>query len=243
MYIVMRAHKVADMKRRKMESSLVASLIRDYMAATSSASSQRLASFLGIKRDVNLVSQAIQDHEFDRRTSSLYLEIFPEHEGCTNLQACTGHRLPELPSLVLEEMGFPSDMKALASAVGAWFTRIDEDGSGRVNQAELFNEFHRIGISEDEAFCIWKHHGADKHGSLDVGQFKSMIVHLIENSHATLSTADLLALAPLVRQYDEDKSGSLDLKEFTKLAKELIDVYIFNGRESIETLEVQCPQP
>lgn len=43
----MRAHKIPGMKRKKMENGLVSAMIHDYMAATTSASSQRLASFLG----------------------------------------------------------------------------------------------------------------------------------------------------------------------------------------------------
>jgi hypothetical protein len=45
--LVMRAHNIPGMKRKKMENGLVSAMIHDYMAATTSASSQRLASFLG----------------------------------------------------------------------------------------------------------------------------------------------------------------------------------------------------
>ena len=58
----------------------------------------------------------------------------------------------------------------------------------------------------------------------------------------TVSSANFELAEAVFDMLDKDKSGSLDLTEFTKLAKELIDVFIFNGREAIETLEVQCPQ-
>jgi hypothetical protein len=46
-FLVMRAHNIPGMKRKKMENGLVSAMIHDYMAATTSAASQRLASFLG----------------------------------------------------------------------------------------------------------------------------------------------------------------------------------------------------
>jgi hypothetical protein len=46
-FLVMRAHNIPGMKRQKMENGLVSAMIHDYMAATTSTSSQRLASFLG----------------------------------------------------------------------------------------------------------------------------------------------------------------------------------------------------
>jgi hypothetical protein len=46
-YLVMHAHDIPGMKRKKMENGLVTAMINDYMAATTSASSQRLASYLG----------------------------------------------------------------------------------------------------------------------------------------------------------------------------------------------------
>jgi len=68
MYLVMRAHQIPEIKKKKVGNSLVASMITEYMAATTTASSQRLASFLGMKRDANLVSRGRQAAEFDRRT-------------------------------------------------------------------------------------------------------------------------------------------------------------------------------
>ena len=49
-FLVMRAHNIPGMKRKKMENGMVSAMIHDYMAATTSASSQRLASFLGDDR-------------------------------------------------------------------------------------------------------------------------------------------------------------------------------------------------
>ena len=46
-FLVMRAHNIPGMKRKKMENGMVSAMIHDYMAATTSASSKRLASFLG----------------------------------------------------------------------------------------------------------------------------------------------------------------------------------------------------
>jgi len=66
-----------------------------------------------------------------------------------------------------------------------------------------------------------------------------MILHLLATSHATLTAADLLALGRLICDYDIDKSGTLDLGEFKVLSRELVEIYIFNGREALETLEVR----
>ncbi len=46
-FLVMRAHNIAGMKRKKMENGMVSAMIHDYMAATTSTSSKRLAYFLG----------------------------------------------------------------------------------------------------------------------------------------------------------------------------------------------------
>ena len=154
MYLVMRIHQIPEIKKKKVGNSLVTSMIAEYMAATTTASSQRLASFLGMKRDVNLISRGTQAAEFDRRTETLYLEIFPEHHACED--GCAGHELPDLPSRFLKEMNYPSDLKALVVAARAWFERIDVDFSGTVDRAELTQEFVRIGITENAAFCIWQ---------------------------------------------------------------------------------------
>ena len=184
MYLVMRFHQIPEIKKKKVGNSLVTSMITEYVAATTTASSQRLASFLGMKRDANLVSRERQAAEFDRRTEvcggtlkkfvamttsnfshlhlfapgicaqELYLEIFPEHQACGD--GCNGHNLPDLPARILKEMDYPPDLKALVVAARAWFERVDVDASGTVDRKELTKEFARIGITENAAFCIWQ---------------------------------------------------------------------------------------
>ena len=51
-FLVMHAHNIPGMKREKIENGLVSAMIHHFMAATTSASSQRLASYLG-DDDVN----------------------------------------------------------------------------------------------------------------------------------------------------------------------------------------------
>ena len=235
MILVMRAHRIPELKRKKVGSSLISSMIAEYMSATSTASSQRLASFLGMKRDTNLVSRNMQEAEFERRSEALYVEIFPEHHLCS--ADCAGHTLPDLPSRFLQEMDYPSDLPTLINAARAWFERIDISASGALGRADLSKEFVRLGISEHAAFSIWQYHDTDQSNSLSFEQFCDMILHLIENSHSTLTAADMLALGRLMRDYDADSSGTLDLGEFKELARELAEINIFNGREAVETLD------
>ena len=55
MFLLMRAHNIPGMKRKKMGNGLVSTMIHDYMSATTSASSQRLASYLGMIRASNIM--------------------------------------------------------------------------------------------------------------------------------------------------------------------------------------------
>jgi hypothetical protein len=61
-FFVMRAHNIPGMKRKKMTNGLVSAMIHDYMAATTSASSQRLASFLGDEVLMTSVYTALSIH-------------------------------------------------------------------------------------------------------------------------------------------------------------------------------------
>ena len=132
MLLLMRYNGVPKLAREKIASSLVTSMIGEYLRATTTASSLKLASFIGfppsMERGVDSNSKnEAADAEFDHRTEEVFLEIFPDHEHCGD--TCCGHQLPEMPMKILNELRFPSDVTALALAVRNWFARIDLDGS------------------------------------------------------------------------------------------------------------------
>ena len=117
MLLLMRYNGVPKLAREKIASSLVTSMIGEYLKATTTASSLKLASFIGFppsmekEVDSNSKNEAA-DAEFDRRTEEVFLEIFPDHEHCGD--TCCGHQLPEMPMKILNELKYPSDVAALA---------------------------------------------------------------------------------------------------------------------------------
>ena len=159
-YLVMLAHNIPGMKRKKMENGLVSAMIHDYMAATTSASSQRLASFLGddggddqpvcsavdlilylhgcccigMKREsISMTREAEQ--EFERRMEEFFSEIFPQHAQCHG--SCRGHQLPSMANMFMKEMGYPVDLKDLTIAARSWYERIDLDASGSIDRCKV----------------------------------------------------------------------------------------------------------
>ena len=140
MLVLMRYNGVPRLARKKIASSLVTSMIGEYLKATTTSSSLKLASFIGfppsIEKEVysNSKNEAA-DAEFDRRTEEVFLEIFPDHEHCGD--TCCGHQLPEFPMKILEELKYPTDIAALAFVVRNWFARIDLDCSRSLDACKM----------------------------------------------------------------------------------------------------------
>jgi hypothetical protein len=104
---------------------------------------------------------------------------------------------------------------------------------------ELRKEFIRIGITASAASSLWKYHDADGNDTLDVMEFHDMVLHILENVHATFSAADMLALGCLINEYDKDGSETLDIVEFKALVSDLVKKnFLFTGREGPDTLDV-----
>ena len=131
MYMLMRYNGVHILARKKIGNALVTAMIGEYMKATTTTSSQRLAAFIGLAPSIamKIESSAKEenlDQEFQRRSKEVFTEIFPEHELCVD--SCCGHQLPEMPAKFLKELGWPEDISALARSARKWFNRIDTDG-------------------------------------------------------------------------------------------------------------------
>ena len=132
MLLLMRHNGVPRLAQEKLAGSLVTSMIGDYLKATTTSSSLKLASFVGLppsmeKRvDSNSKDEAA-DAEFERRTEEVFLEIFPDHEHCGD--ECCGHQLPDMPMKIMQELNYPIDVAALVFEARKWFFRIDLDGS------------------------------------------------------------------------------------------------------------------
>jgi hypothetical protein len=96
-----------------------------------------------------------------------------------------------------------------------------------------------MGIKESAASSLWKYHDADGNDTLDVMEFHDMVLHILENVHATFSAADMLALGCLINEYDMDGSETLDVVEFKTLASDLVKKnFLFTGREGPDTLDL-----
>jgi hypothetical protein len=126
MLLLMRYNGVPRLAREKLANSLVTSMIGDYLKVTTTSSSLKLASFVGLPPSMeNKVDST--DAEFERRTEEVFLEIFPDHDHCGDV--CCGHQLPDMPMKILQELNSPIDVAALTFEVRNWFSRIDLDGS------------------------------------------------------------------------------------------------------------------
>ena len=147
MYIIMRHQGIPEMAMRKKNASLLTSLINLFSEETTTASSQRLASFVGmppsLSNRINFEESAhsegkedsIQDHEVDRRILELYTNIFPEHAQC--VEGCSGHCLPAIPATLLTVLGVPSDVASLSLKARHWFGKIDITGEKCLQLWEL----------------------------------------------------------------------------------------------------------
>jgi len=173
--------------------------------------------------------------EFQRRAEAVYLKVFPEHSQCASCY-CEGHRLPDMSSKILKKLNYPIDASALALEDKKWFAAIDEDGSGMLKEAEVQAEFLRIEIDENEVCNVMmfaniermteseesggtksnREHGA--HAELTCAKFIDVIQYVLNNSIDHFSAADICTLNYLFDLHDADKSGLLDLKEFTMLS-------------------------
>jgi hypothetical protein len=97
----------------------------------------------------------------------------------------------------------------------------------------------RIGITASTASSLWKYHDADGNDTLDVMEFHDMVLHILENVHATFSAVDMLALGCLINEYDKNGSETLDIVEFNALASDLVKKnFLFTGREGPDTLDL-----
>lgn len=116
---------------------------------------------------------------------------------------------------------------------------LDTHTHAHTDRAELTKEFERIGITASAASSLWTYHDADGNDMLNVREFHDMVLHILENVHATFSAADMLALGCLINEYDKDGSETLDIVEFKALASDLVKKnFLFTGREGPDTLDL-----
>ena len=145
MLLLMRYNGVPKLARQKIGDALVSTMIVEHMKSTTTASSQRLAAFIGVAPAMNMKTTHKENteesvhEEFDRRTRVVFVEIFPDHEHCTS-DSCAGHQLPDMPLTFLKELGHPEDMTALTLAARKWFDRADADGGGCLQKHMCFDD-------------------------------------------------------------------------------------------------------
>ena len=213
MYMLMRYNGVPRLARKKIGDALVTTMIGKYLKATTTASSMRMAAFIGVvpAMDVKkVVSSTDEDDEFNRRSKEVFLEIFPDHEHCADdAKACVGHELPSMPLHFLKELGYPSDMTSLALAARQWFHRADLDGSGCLDNEELVAEFERIGLTAAEAQNVMRLHCNQDSEIINVDRFVGILLHVLEYAVHALSASDVVNIAFLFDRYDSNGDGSM----------------------------------
>ena len=201
MLLLMRYNGVPRLAQEKIANSLVTSMIGEYLKTTTTSSSLKLASFIGFppsmekKVESNSKDEAA-DAEFDRRTEEVFVEIFPDHEHCSD--ACCGHQLPEMSMKILNELKYPGDVAALAFEVRNWFARIDLDGSRSLDGDEVLAEMTRIGLTSEQAKQILQYHkNATGRAVLDVDDLINALMHVLGNAIPALSAYDMVTIGHL----------------------------------------------
>jgi len=231
LYIMLR-NKVPALSGQRISRSLMSAMIAEYMKATSTASSQRFASFLGMPLSLASSVQSDDtgscDEEFIRRSEAMYLEIFPDHSECG--ASCRGHTFPQTPLKFLKELKYPENISALGIEARKWFSRIDMDKDGFLDFDELQIELLRIGLDQNTAQSIMEFHDTDSNEKLDLVEFVDMVIFTLNNALGNLHASDLAMLGRLIETHDTDKNEKLDVNEFRTLALNLIKKnFVFHG--------------
>ena len=143
---------------------------------------------------------------------------------------------------------------------------MDADSGGTLSEAEIRDEFERMGINVDEATNIMKFAAGESAGSvlqrwtsnvqrassylltssmsaesreLSLDQFVKVIVYVLDNSIDNFSAADVCTLGALLHEYDTDGNGLMDFDEFSNIALDLVRTsFVFNGPESLGTMHL-----
>ena len=242
-YVLMRVNGVPRMARQKIGASLVHSMIGEYVSQTTTSSSVRLATFIGLPPGMEFKGEEVEDDPekmkaFDARAEDLYLEIFPEHAACEGSHACNGHNLPSYILKILGALQYPEDLTILSLRAKNWFAVIDTDGSNGLDPEEVEAEFLKIGLDEQEAHRLAHLHKSDE-STLDVLAFINTIIHILDNAVVSFSAADVVMLGFLFEEYDEDGDGQIDKAEFKHLALDMVKTsFVFNGGEALDMLSI-----
>jgi Ca2+-binding EF-hand superfamily protein len=113
----------------------------------------------------------------------------------------------------LDTLGFRSDSKAVSAAMG----RYDDDWNGRldVNEfAELFRDVLRHETPGSDLRDVFERHDRNRNGYLEVRELRAALAALGVEATAP-------AAAAVLREFDDDLNGRLDLGEFHQLVWEL----------------------
>ena len=98
----------------------------------------------------------------------------------------------------------------------------------------------RIGLSSEQAKKIVQYNkNATGRTELGVQDLINALIHVLGNSIPALSASDMVTIGHLLKKYDENGDGNMDLTEFRKLALELVhSSYTFTGRETLDSLDL-----
>lgn len=191
MYLIMRHQGVPTLAKHKIGGALITGMIHKYLQHTTSASSQRLASFIGMppglsnredfedgaENPSHTTTAESLDLEFDRRVQVLFVNIFPDHAQCG--AHCEGHELPDVPSKILAELGHPVDISRLTLEAKYWFTKIDTKANNELDLQDLLREFGRLGISQAETSQLMKFHHSEGSEGMTCDDFIGAIIHIL----------------------------------------------------------------
>jgi hypothetical protein len=102
-------------------------MIIDYLKGTTTPSSLKISSFLGMPPGLETSESDSADidvqTEFERRGGYLFTDIFPDHEHCAD-GCCVGHKLPELSRKFLAKLKYPKDLACFILKHGTGLTKL-----------------------------------------------------------------------------------------------------------------------
>jgi hypothetical protein len=131
-----------------------------------------------------------------------------------------------------------SAMGELTSAMCQWFEHIDINLNSFLDVTELRLEFQGLGMGDAEADSILLFFDTDENGHLDLEEFETGMLHILDNSIPGICSADLVALFQAFPQIASN--SPISLERFTEYGTRLYaEAFVFTGAERAEAATAQ----
>jgi hypothetical protein len=237
----MRWHGIHTMADQKHHMAIVNAMIDRFQDDNVDPHRQVLANIIG-----NPLTRGVEiSPKLRERSNEMFEHIFPDHAQCEE-GSCVGHLLPPLPRLMLQKLiqicwreGLDVEETSIKTAIHAWFEDMDINLDATIDPSELKNEFEGMGLNMGEADAFRKVFDMDNNRLLDVDEFESGILQVLNDSVPGLSSFELAILFQFASSNDQHDTR-LDSESFYTIMVELWrNAFKFTGTESLEIMTVK----